>query len=660
MPRAELYVGELLLKLIGRQTGEISKVDYEPQKRAFNSLPYPDEEFLERTTPESQGVSSAFFADLIKELSEDKDSHIHKFIALRHGRVIAECAFYPYDMDMWHVTYSMCKSITGMAIGLLISEKKLSLEDRLSDIFGARMGTFNMFKRPITVKNLLDMSSGVEFNEAGAVSGNDWRKGFFESPVKFEPGTKFEYNSMNSYMLSAIVTEITGQSLFDFCRERIFDPMGIKRVFWESCPQSITKGGWGLFMRAEDMAKLGVMYLNNGVYNGKRIIPRQWIVESTAWQIVTDSEDNPHYGYQIWINDDRKGSYAFNGMLGQNVFVYPDLDMVIVTNAGNREIFQTSNMALKVRAAMKELKVSDEPLPEESKASERLRRAIVLAEGKGETCMLSITGGGWRDKSSAMTSGSTRRTRHVRRAARPGRISAFPPEVFLPGVLAEGRRGPVPFGNIGNTMSKAFLKRISDSKYDLETTGVGIFPIMMQVVHNNFTDGIRSIGFRLESDRAFFMDIYEGENIFRLRCSFSGKRYVSDINMHGENYKVAVKSCLTRDEYGRAVLRNEIYFLEEACLRILNVYFEDNQETGPHTAAETEKISSAPSGIEVRFFETPGTDMLKSAIESLATDGIESANPFIARFMKGGMKEALSLALTGTMQPVARGKPGGV
>ncbi len=120
MPRAELYVGELLMKMVARQTGEISKVDFTPQKPAFSSLSFPDEQFLERSSPESQGVSSAFFTDLIRDLQADRECRMHKFMALRHGKVIAECAFEPFDMDMWHVTYSMCKSITGMAIGILM------------------------------------------------------------------------------------------------------------------------------------------------------------------------------------------------------------------------------------------------------------------------------------------------------------------------------------------------------------------------------------------------------------------------------------------------------------------------------------------------------------------------------------------------------------
>ncbi len=628
MPRAEIYVGELFMKMVARETGEISKVDYHPQKRAFNPLPFPDEKFLERATPESQGVDSAFLTELIRDLWEDDDCRMHKLMFLRHGKVIAECAFEPFEMDMWHVSYSMCKSITGMAIGILIDEGKLSLDDRIGDIFSAYTGPFGIFKKSITVRQLLNMSSGVEFNEAGAISGNDWRKSFLESSQKFEPGTRFEYNSMNSYMLSAIVTEKTGQSLFDFCKERIFDPMSIKRVFWESCPQSITKGGWGLFMRAEDMAKLGQLYLQNGKWEGQQIIPEDWVKESTAHQIETGKDDSEYYGYQIWVNDDRPGSYAFNGMLGQNVFIYPDIDMVVVTNAGNSDIFQTSSMAIRIREAMRDdIEVSDEPLLENPSAYSALMGICRTASGQVRPHK-NISGGGWKEKSLRMTRGSVRPL-----AVRTGR--------------RRQERSSLRTTEIGcdNRLMERWLKKLDGTVYDLETSGIGVFPLMMQIVHNNFTDGMKKIGFRLDESGTLLMEIYEGEAIFRLQCGFDGKRHINDINMHGENYKVSLKSSFTRDEYDHPVIRNEVHFLEEACLRIFNIHFTSENIDHPF----------APVRMELRLSEIPGTDMFLKTVRNITpeSDGFESA--IISRIMKGGVKEALVHAVTNTIQPVIRG-----
>ncbi len=639
MPRAELYVGELLMKMVARQTGEISKVDFSPQKPAFIPLSFPDEQFLERTSPEAQGVSSAFFTDLIRDLDADRECKMHKFMALRHGKVIAECAFEPFDMDMWHVTYSMCKSITGMAIGILMGEGKLTLDDRLGDIFAPRMGPFSLFRKSITVRNLLNMSSGVDFNEAGAISGNDWRKSFLDASFKFDPGSKFEYNSMNTYMLSAIVTEITGQSLFEFCKERIFDPMGIKRVFWESCPQSITKGGWGMFMRIEDMAKMGQLYLQKGKWKGQQIVPEEWVTESTSWQIETGSDDNPHYGYQLWINDDRPGSFAYNGMMGQNVFVYPDIDMVIVTNAGNADVFQTSSMAIKIRERMKnDIVVSDEPLPEDFMALTELKAICKSVSGRTSDFPV-IAGGGWKNRTVKMSTGSSR-NKSIRFA---GKRTDFKSAVNSYNIRNE------------NQLIQRWFTKLDGKIYDLDTSGIGLCPIMMQVVHNNFTDGMKKIGFRRTGENAFYIDIYEGDVIYRLRCGFGGKRYISDINFHSENYKVSLDSTVTRDEYNRLTIRNDIYFLEEACMRTFNIYFLDDAVDRVDRKG-TFIYPSLPGKIEIRLFETPGMDMLRDTLKNFNVEGLGWESAIVSRFLKGGMKEAVQHAVNNTVEPVIYGR----
>lgn len=640
MPNAGLDVGGLLLKLMTRETGEISKVDYAPQKPEFKHESVIGETRLERSTPESQGVSSAFFVDLLRALSEDRECKMHRFMVLRHGKVIVECAFEPYDMDMWHVSYSMCKSIVGMAIGILIDEGKLSVEDKLSDIFSSRFSPFGFFRKTVTVRNLLNMSSGVDFSEAGAISGNDWRKNYLEAPFKTDPGKEFEYNSMNTYMLSAIVTEITGKSLFEFVKERIFEPMGIWRCYWESCPQSITKGGWGLFIRIEDMAKLGQLYLNGGMWDGKQLVPREWVKESTSWQIATGKDDNEHYGYQIWINDDRPGSYAYNGMMGQNVFIYPDVDMVVVTNAGNSDVFQTSKMAVMIREAMKsKLKVYDRPLPEDLSALSELKAICKSVSGRISS-FPTISGGGWKTKSVSMTKGSARRQTKVY----AGKRASFDTAVDLYNIRNE------------NQLVRKWLEKLNGISYSLVDEGVGIFPLMMQIVHNNFTDGMHKIAFRLCDNNAFYIDIYEGIEVYSLRCGFGGKRFISKINMHGEVYEVSLVSEFKTDEYNRLILKNNIYFLEEACTRIFNIRFEDDASDRADRKG-TFIHPSVPKRISIEMCETPGTALLMDTINSMAPDGIGGVPGMLAgRFMKGGMKSVFENAVRDVIQPVLNGK----
>jgi hypothetical protein len=365
------------------------------------------------------------------------------------------------------------------------------------------------------------------------------------------------------------------------------------------------------------MAKMGQLYLQNGKWEGRQIVSRQWVVESTALQIETLDDDNKHYGYQIWINNDRKGSFAYNGMLGQNVFVYPDIDMVVVTNAGNKDVFQTSSMAVMIRQRMKSsIEVSDEPLPEDPQALTELK-AICKSVSLRNARFPAISGGGWHSRNVRVTCGSAK---GKQRTYRKERFEVSP---------AISRNE--------NQLINTFLRRMSGNIYDIETSGVGLFPIMMQVVHNNFTDGIRKIGLRYTENRHLYIDVYEGEVIFKLKCGFGDKRYVSDINMHGENYKVSLRSTVTRDECNRLVIRNDIYFLEEACLRNLNIYFDGEDR------------------IEVRLSETPGTEMLMNTMKTFRAEstGIESA--IVGRLLKGGMKEAIEHAVKNTVQPVIYG-----
>ena len=183
------------------------------------------------------------------------------------------------------------------------------------------------------------MTSGVTFNESGIVSGNDWLGSFLNSPVNGKPGTEFQYNSLNTYVLSAIVTKRTGETLTEYLTPRLFKPLGITKYYWETCPKGITKGGWGLFICAEDMAKLGQLYLQKGNWKGQQLVSEYWVEISTAKSIrkhrMIPMDTVIRFGW-----NSVPGSFEYNGMLGQNVMIYPDMDMVLVTNAGNKELFQ--------------------------------------------------------------------------------------------------------------------------------------------------------------------------------------------------------------------------------------------------------------------------------------------------------------------------------
>lgn len=603
MAKEQIAVAELVLNMILGKTGG-TRVDYFPQKPDFPFDAVYEQAFV-RATPESQGISSDLFAALLRELDASKDTEMHHFMALRHGKVICECNFAPYPKGMWHITHSMCKSITGMAIGMLIEEEKLKLDENIYDIFPDHINAFSKIFRPvITVENLLTMTSGVTFNESGIVSGNDWLGSFLNASVNGKPGTEFQYNSLNTYVLSAIVTKRTGETLTEYLTPRLFGPLGITKYYWETCPKGITKGGWGLFLCAEDMAKLGQLYLQRGKWNGQQLVSEYWIEISTARHLKTQN-DTYGYGYQLWM-EQRPGSFEYNGMLGQNVIIYPDMDMVLVTNAGNKEMFQDCIMLNIIR---KYFPVNYHPadvLPENPLSHSLLKRLCgELENGENNNRSTSLRGG-WKRNVVSRRKHSDKKYSY--------RVSAA---VDRP------------------SDHHSFMRAVSGRTYVMEQQNIGIAPLFVQVFHNNMTDGISEISFTYDAGN-FYVSFTEGEVIHKLPVGF-GRAADGCVDLHGEHYLVATLGEFARDENDIPVLKLEITFIEECVKRKAHIFFhEDN-------------------GIEIRWNETPGKKMILAGLSSITE---ELSGNFLYNSLLGDHNittELLHRLMEQTIEPAVKG-----
>lgn len=586
MARDEIAVVQLMWELMNRKTGALGNVSFVPQKPSFNKdiktgQPFP------RSTPEEQGISSKHIADMVRELKNCEGAHMHQLMILRNGHVIYEGGFSPYPTGVWHVTYSMCKSVTNMAIGFLFDDGKLKLEDHLIDFIEPDFLIDRVKMKDITIRNLLTMSTGVAFNETGAITGNDWIKGYFSSKVKFAPGSQFEYNSMNTYMLSAVVKKITGVTMFEFLKPRLFEPLGITQVFWEESPQGITKGGWGLFIRQEDAAKLGQLYMQKGMWNGQRIMSEEWISESTKLQIQPDRDDG--YGYHIWM-DTRPGSFTYNGMLGQNVHCYPDINTIVVTNAGNGEVFQGGGMTDIIRKYFgPDYQPADklEPDPAEYHFLEVTKKEV---EGKIYRPG-SIEGGGWPD--------------------------------------VRGRRN----AGTGMRETRSLLMRLSGVTYEMKDKGVGLFPLIMQVVHNNYTGGISKMRFRYASQKVY-IDFLEGQETHTIGVGFLRPK-ITHILMNGEDYLTSVLGRFGTNEDGITVLTLQIAYVEEATERQLKIYFRSEDH------------------VELHWDEIPGNVMIADTLEMIT---MESGNnsALMDKVIENIPMDLLRRNVIGTIQPVVR------
>lgn len=309
---------------------------------------------LPRSVPEAEGVASDEIVKFLDAAGKGK-SEFHSFMLLRHGKVIAEGWWNPYRPDLKHTLYSCSKSFTATAVGFAVQEKKLSLSDKVISFFPNDLpDTLGKFLSQLTVKDVLIMADGQEPDPTGLVGTrySNWIKGFLATPILHEPGSVFLYNSLGTYMLSAIVQKVTGQKIVDYLKPRLFDPLGITGMDWEMDKQGINTGGWGLRLRTEDMAKFAQLFLQNGKWNGKKILPASWIEEASTKKIL-QSPDAPQskrdssdwlqgYCYQMWRC--RHNAFRGDGAFGQFMIVMPEQDAVLAITAESADLQEEINL----------------------------------------------------------------------------------------------------------------------------------------------------------------------------------------------------------------------------------------------------------------------------------------------------------------------------
>jgi CubicO group peptidase (beta-lactamase class C family) len=292
---------------------------------------------LPRSTPEAQGVSSRSIREFVEAV--DKINTLHSFMIVRHGHVIAGGWWKPEAADVPHVLWSLSKSFNATAVGLAIADGKLGLDDPVLKFFPAESPpdpSENL--RAMTVRDLLTMSCGHD-TEPKIVDNAPTVRQFLAHPVPHKPGTHFKYNTMGSYVLSAIVTQVTGRSSVEFLGPRLFEPLGIENPRWDASPEGLSLGGYGLYLCTEDIAKFGQLYLQKGKWGGRQLIPENWIEQATSKQVVNDQEGHSNigidwqqgYGFQFWRCT--HNAFRGDGRAGQLCVVIPDKDAVIAITA---------------------------------------------------------------------------------------------------------------------------------------------------------------------------------------------------------------------------------------------------------------------------------------------------------------------------------------
>ncbi|GHV51553.1 penicillin-binding protein [Bacteroidia bacterium] len=310
--------------------------------------PATDSPSLPRSTPaaenvDKEGISNYLAA--VKETGED----LHSLMIVRHGKVVAEQWFGDNAADKPHALFSVSKTFTATAIGFAVAEGKLKVTDKVISFFPGKLPEHvNANLQALAIKDLLTMSGGHDVEPAIARNNPsaDWVEAFLAAPFEHQPGTFFVYNSMGTYMLSAIIQKVTGEKLLDYLTPRLFTPLGITGATWDESPQGIHTGGWGLSLKTEDLAKMGQFILQKGKWKGKQLLPSAWFDEATQSHVASmPSSMRPEqltpgmkqqdwiqgYGYQMWRS--RHNSFRADGAFGQYILILPEKDAVIAITA---------------------------------------------------------------------------------------------------------------------------------------------------------------------------------------------------------------------------------------------------------------------------------------------------------------------------------------
>lgn len=521
--RLETRGMELALNFLNQDTSHIYAFPYRQSKRL--DLMRADSTFLPRSTPEAQGVSSLKVLDMVNALAADPDAHALELMILRHGNVIFEGSFAPYRADTPRQLYSLSKSVTSTAIGMLWDENRLALDEKLSDIFHDLMP--DDAEHPaysLIVLHLLTMSTGSLFNEAGTPLGANWEKEFLRAGVKFPAGSAFDYNSLNTYMLASIVRRKTGQTLNEFLTPRLFRPLGIESHVWDTSPMGTEKGGWGLNLTAESVAKIGQLYLNRGVWTvdgtETRLLSETWIDMATAKQIDTPKgEITFGYGYQIWKTA-HEGAFLFNGAFGQYMLALPDKDAIVVLLSGTPRLFANGGVTAETDTLFAD--ASDTPLPEDPASLAVLREV------------------------------ADRLTVSDRAAYRP----------------------------VGEPMeAREAVERLDGLVFSFDANTGGLYPSILCNVMNNFPRGIRAIAFRREGEDALRMEVSEGDTLTTL--TLRDDRYIDDtVTQRTDIYRVSCRMLPSRpDETGVWRMKVLLHFVETPFTRILTFAFHADSVT---------------------------------------------------------------------------------
>ena len=485
MQRWKLRMLELLSGIALTYQSNPAVIPYHPSK---TELPKVKKTPLLRTDPTRVSLSPDALASLLAELERENSVNLHTLIIQKDRNIVLAAAAPGYDLSTPHLSHSMSKTVIGMTVGVLADRGLIDIDAPVSAFFPERTFRDKRGER-MTVAHLLSMRSGISFAEVGSVTEERWEEAFFASSFAAPPGEQFAYNSMNSYLLARVAERAAGCDLFTFMEENIFRPLDIRDAFWERSPEGTVKGGWGLYLTTESWVRLGQLLLDRGRVGELQILSERWIAEMLSPRSETCAAMGDFlYGYHLWVSPDRT-HVLFNGMLGQNVWIYPKAHVVVAMHAGNNELFSESAcLGILHRFFHSENVYKLPPVAHRTAAVRRLRdRERAFWESRSPT----------------------------------------PKERARGLAVLLGLRHPEPYVPLWDRLI---------GEYDFCENNASLLPLFVRVMQNNYTGGIRRLSIVREGDDPVLYST-EGDATYRLPIGLYGYRE-SALRVRGEAYLV--------------------------------------------------------------------------------------------------------------------------
>lgn len=538
IPR-QFYGINYVSKLIERfQDVEMSDI---PELK-FHEIEDVEEIPLEQEDTGALGLNSKRLSQMLRQLTYDHMCALDGIAVAKDEKLVFAGYRPPYSAEIRHITNSTCKTVTAIGIMFAISEGRLHEDDLVASFFPEYENVLTpKYVKEMTIQDLLTMRSGSKCSEFSAMVETNWVQAFLMTECSEEPGTRFVYNSMDTYMLSAILIRVTGESLMDYLKPRFFEPLGINHIKWELCPEGYERGGWGLYISLEGMLKIGIFLANNGAYLGRQLIDPSYIRKMKDTKIVQDTDKlATGYAYQLWHLP--KGLYMLSGMYGQHVIIDEKHKLIIATNAHSDKLFPDSKLVRTILDCM-----TDEEL---------YRPESVTKEG----------------------------------AAYRRLLQDF--ELFHEGFLPRKPENKMPYmayyknQQLKRAKEKARLRELL-SQFDgrrlhIDQATIKLFPYMLQGMYQCPPYIVTDIAFRLQ-DNAVKICFYKErtrkerrENSKREQLILTAglnEYHTQTLPVAQQDMEVAIKAYPAMDEDGNAVVKFDMVFPSAGFSRLLKFFF---------------------------------------------------------------------------------------